>query len=144
MISSLIHLEIYIVLFVGRGTSISCSKLPALLSQLKYEVSPKYQKIPITFQILLIQDTPCSKFSSFLILLILKSPHSKFSSFQIFLTSKFYFSKFSSVVLFCRQTFMGKLLEKAVSKFRHQVGLLILPYICTSKVSYSSFLTTYF
>ena len=116
MISSLIHLEIYIVLFVGRGTSISCSKLPALLSQLKYEVSP-IKKFPSH-----------SKFSSFLILLILKSPHSKLSSFQILLTSKFYFSKFSSVVLFCRQTFMGKLLEKAVSKFRHQVSL-ILPYI---------------
>ena len=105
MISSLIHLEIYIVLFVGRGTSISCSKLPALLSQLNYEVSP-IKKFPSH-----------SKFSSFLILLILKSPHSKLSSFQILLTSKFHFSKFSSV--FCRQIFMGKLLEKAVSKSFH-------------------------
>ena len=110
MISSLIHLEIYIVLFVGRGTSISCSKLPALLSQFKYEVSP-IKKFPSH-----------SKFSSFLILLILKSPHSKLSSFQILLTSKFYFSKFSSVVLFCRQTFMGKLLEKAVSKIQTSGG----------------------
>ena len=36
------------------GTSISCSKLPASLSQLKYEVSPKYQKIPVTFQIIVV------------------------------------------------------------------------------------------